>query len=188
MADQPRWNEIAARWWRALQPNEKHPDPSRRAGNRAALARLRRCTTASEAASEPEALDLARRLDASPRQPRRLENALLAAIVLAHVRADDRGASVARSLGGANSERRAPMSPLRLSRLLTAETVEERLIAFRRVVALLGGGANVPDLAHALLDWSERTRIAWAFDYHGVPPPGMKAVPTPEQPAAGDAA
>ena len=188
MADDYSQREAAVRWWRELQPNEKHPDPSRRSGDRAALARLRRCTTVAEAGAEPEALALARSLKAGPRQPDLLGSALLAAIVLAYVRQDDRGASVARRLGAGGADQRARMSPLRLARLLAAETIEERLIAFRRVVALLDGQVNVANLSHALLDWSERTRITWAFDYHSVPPPGSDAAPTLDQPAAGDAA
>ncbi len=188
MLEQSRDSKVAARWWFELQPNEKHPDPSRRSGNRPALARLRRCTTVAEAGSEREALELARSLGATPGQPQRLESALLAAIVLAHVRQDDRGISVARRLGAGGADRRAPMSPLRLSRLLTADSIEERLIAFRRVVALLSGYANVANLSRALLDWSQPIRIEWAFDYHDVPPPGIDVLPTPDQPIAGDAA
>lgn len=181
MADEPRWHDIAARWWRELQPDDKRPNPSLRAGNRAALARLRRCARVAEAGSEPEALDLARRLGISHGGHGRLENALLAAIVLAHVRDDDREMSVARRLGASGPDQRALMSPLRLSRVLTADTAEDRLVAFRRVVALLGGRAHVTNLARALLDWSEKTRIAWAFDYHNVPPPGSDALPEAQQ-------
>jgi CRISPR system Cascade subunit CasB len=182
MADETRWNDLAARWWRALQPDEKRPDPSARAGNRAALARLRRCSATVEAATIPEALVLAGRLGITHGLHARFEGVLLTAIVLAHVREDDRSAPVARQLGGAGPDARAPMSPLRFARLLNAETTEEKLIAFRRAVALLGGTANVPDLARALLNWSEKTRIDWAFDYHGAPT-GPAA-----NPAAGDAA
>lgn len=180
MPEEPRWHDLAASWWRALQPDDARRIP----GNRAALARLRRCTTLAEIAGEREAIDLARRLRVTPDQLRRFEGVLLAAAVLAHVREDKRQSSVARSLGAAGPDQRAPMSPLRLTRLLSAQTFDERLIAFRRAVALLGGKANVPNLAHALLDWSEKTRIAWAFDYHGVPPPGTDTLPQ----VAGDAA
>jgi CRISPR system Cascade subunit CasB len=186
MADELRWNERAFRWWRELQPNDAHPDPAQRSGNRAALARLRRCARVEEAASEPEALDLARRVGVTHAQHGRLEDALLAAIILAQVREDDRSASVARQLGPPGPNQPPLMSRLRFSRLLTADSIEDRLIAFRRVVALLGGRAHVPNLATALLDWSERTRIIWAFDYHNVPSPGTADFTTPTQ-EAGDA-
>jgi CRISPR type I-E-associated protein CasB/Cse2 len=120
-----------------------------------------------------------------PPSPRR-SISLAAAIILAQVREDDRSAPVARQLGASGPDQRAVMSPLRLSRLLTADTIEDRLVAFRRVVALLGGRAHVPNLATALLDWSERTRIIWAFDYHNVPSPGTADFTTPTQ-EAGDA-
>jgi CRISPR system Cascade subunit CasB len=187
MADEPRWHDIAARWWRELQPDDKRPNPADGAGSRAALARLRRCTSAIHAATIAEALELARRLDITHGRHGRFESVLLTAVVLAHVRDDDRSAPVARRLGGAGPNSRAPMSPLRFARLLNAETTEEKLIAFRRAVVLLGGTAHVPNLASALLDWSDKTRIAWAFDYYGVPPPGP-ATANPMQLAAGDAA
>ena len=182
MADESRWNEIAARWWRELQPTDTQP------GNRAALARLRRCTSPAQAAAIPEALDLARWVGITFGRHGRFEAVLLTAIVLAHVREDDRSASAARQLGGAGPDHRAAMSPLRFARLLNAETTEEKLVAFRRAVALLRGAVHVPSLALALLDWSEKTRIAWAFDYHGAPPPTTDATTTAAQPAAGDAA
>jgi CRISPR system Cascade subunit CasB len=185
MADDFPWNK-ATEWWRELQPNDKRPNPISRAGNRAALARLRRCTAVAQAAAEPEALDLARRVGVSHGGHSRFAGALLTAIVLAHVRKDDPGFPVARRLGADGADQRAPMSALRLSRLLSADTEEERLIAFRRVVAVLGNTVNVSDLAHALFDWSEKTRIGWAFEYHSVPRPGSDAIAMPAQPIAGD--
>jgi CRISPR system Cascade subunit CasB len=182
MAEETSWNDIAARWWHALQPVD-----AARPGNRAVLARLRRCTSAAQAATIAEALELARRLGITHGRHGRFETVLITAIVLAHVREDSRANSVARALGGAGPDSRAPMSPLRFARLLNAETTEEKLVAFRRAVALLGGTVHVPNLAAALLDWSEKTRIAWAFEYHGAPPPAA-APANPVQPAAGDAA
>ena len=114
---------------------------------------------------------------------------LLTAIVLAHVRKDVRTLSLGRSLGPPAPDQRARLSPLRLSRLLAADTLEERLIAFRRVVALLNGEVHLRDLTRLLLCWTEKTRIALVFDYHGVPPPGAdKAEPSSPIIIAGDAA
>lgn len=170
----------ATLWWRHLQP-----DPERkRPGDRAALARLRRCTTLIEAAVEPAALDLARRVGVRDGSDTlRLERALLTAIVLAHVRAEDNGRPMARQLGPAAPGEAARMSPLRLARLLAADTFEERLIAFRRAVALAKGSVNVRDLAQALLDWSEPRRIQWAFAYHDAPPPADDEPETPQSDA-----
>lgn len=168
----------ATLWWRHLQPD---PDPDRkRPGDRAALARLRRCTTAAEAAVEPAALDLARRVGVRNGSDSRLENALLAAIVLAHVRSNDDGRPVARKLGPAAPGEAARMSPLRLARLLAADTFEDRLIAFRRAVALAERSVNVHDLAQTLLSWTERRRIQWAFAYHDAPPPAGDEPETPQ--------
>jgi CRISPR system Cascade subunit CasB len=185
MADNTRWNKIAAQWWRELNPeNQKDQLPNARA----ALARLRRCTSLAQAATIPEALDLARRLGVVSTQQTLLERALLTAMVLAHVRDDDPKASAARQLGRASAEARAVVSPLRFARLLSAESTAEQLIAFRRAVALLGGTVNVASLAEASMNWSEKTRIAWAFDYHAVPSAGAQPDATTAQPAVGDSA
>jgi CRISPR system Cascade subunit CasB len=169
MADEPLWNDIAAHWWRE-QLDNKRPGRS----HRVALAHLRRCTSPVQAVAVPEALDLARRIGITRARHDQFETVLLTAIVLAHVREDDQSASVARQLGTGPGQR-AAMSPLRFAQLLNAETTEEKLIAFRRAVALLRGAAHVSDLAFALLDWSEKTRIAWAFKYCGAPPSGPAA-------------
>ena len=176
---------IAVDWWRSLQPDPEH----QRAGDRAALARLRRCQRPEDAGVEPAAIELARNLGIRHGTSSRLGDVLLAAIVLAHVREDNRTLSLGRSLGPPDANQRALLSPLRLSRFLAADTLEERLIAFRRLVALCGGKLHLRDLAVLLLNWTERCRIALVFDYHGVPPPGADATATtsPITPA-GDAA
>lgn len=168
----------AAKWWRSLQP-----DPKRNyRGDRGALARLRRCSDPLEAAAEPTALDLARQVGIRSGSDPRLGNALVAAIVLAHVRTDSQERLV-RRLGAAGPNERARMSPLRLARLLAAESLEDRLVAFRRAVALAKSTADVRDLALGLLDWSQARRIEWAFAYHNTPAPGSAEAPqTDSQP------
>ncbi len=60
----------------------------------------------------------------------------------------------------------ALLSSLRLRRLLTTEGHDAILTAFRRVIALKGGTANVANLATLILNWdNERTRMKFAFDY-----------------------
>jgi CRISPR system Cascade subunit CasB len=146
----------AARWWRELQPD------------RAALARLRRAATPIEAAEEPATIDLARRLRATEHD---LETVALCTAVLAHVRQDDTLLTAQRLGGWTNG--RPLVSLMRFRRLLQAETAADRLIHFRRAVALANQTLNVADLAEALLDWSERRRIAWIFSYHNAPPPNL---------------
>jgi CRISPR system Cascade subunit CasB len=152
----------AIEWWQDLQA-----DPARkRPGDRAALARLRRCATIVETMQDPAALSLFRRCGG--RSPDDLPLAGLAAGVLAHVRnTDPAQRSIARTIGPRSSDEpgTALLKPLRFRRLMEADTLDERLTAFRRLVALAGGTVNVRDLAVALLAWNETRRIRWIYDY-----------------------
>jgi CRISPR system Cascade subunit CasB len=152
----------AVAWWHDLQP-----DPGqKRPGNRAALARLRRCATVTEAMQDPEAINLFRRCGGSG--PHDLPLAGLTAGVLVRVRTDDPAhPRIARHLGPDNTDKpeTALLKPLRFRRLLDAETPDERLIAFRRMVALAGGTVHVASLAAALLDWNESRKTRWIYDY-----------------------
>ena len=159
----PRWGSEARKWWRNLQPAAA--EDGRLKGDRAALARLRRAATPIDAAQEAAALDLYRRLGFKSHEiERRLPSVLMVAVVLAHVRDDDCRMSVARALGKQNDT--AVMSELRFRRLMATEGEDNLLIAGRRLVAMLGRKANVGDLAESFLDWSEKRRMRWAFDYY----------------------
>lgn len=158
MTDAER-TRLAASWWQALQPR-----PNGSGGDRAALARLRRCATAADAAMEEATLLLTRQLGLDWRD---LGRVAVAAAVLAHVRENVGGASAARQLGPGPAG--IVMSWLRFRRLLQAGTEDERIIAFRRAVALAGGRMNVPDLAGSLLDWNDGRRRRWIMDYHNAP-------------------
>jgi len=60
------------------------------------------------------------------------------------------------------------MSELRFKRLLSATEDRDLMTSFRRAVALAGGkNIDVGDVAASLLDWSDRRRMRWAFDYYG---------------------
>lgn len=157
----------AIRWWCDMTP-----DPaSGRSGDRGALARLRRCATVAEAMREPATFDLFRRCGGSGH--RDLPSAALAAAVLAHVRDDDREhAYVARRIGPDDPDKpeTALLKPLRFRRLMEASTEDERLTAFRRLVALATGKLNVRGLAEALLFWTDERRgeelkRRWIYDY-----------------------
>ena len=157
----------AAAWWRALQP-----DPPRHNGDRATLARLRRCATIAEAMNDAGTMALFRACGAD--QPDDLVRVALTAAVLAHVREDRREVTVARQIGpqgGPEVVETALVKPLRFQRLMTAATPDERLASLRRLVALAGGAVNVPDLAEALLFWTEERRRRWTYDYWGVGQP-----------------
>jgi len=152
----------AQRWWRILQPD---PAAGRR-GDRAALARLRRCASVSAAMQDEAALLLFRDLDAS-----------------GHVR-EDRPGTVARLVGPDSLEKpeTALLKPLRFRRLMEADSPDERLAAFRRLGALAGGALPVRDLAAALLDWNDHRRTRWVYDYWNVARPD--ATPAAIAPAA----
>lgn len=162
MTTAAKYGTVAVRWWRALQPR-----PDGGGGDKAALARLRRCSTAMEAAMEPATLDLCRRLDIGFKG---LDRVAVAAAVLAHVREDLPGPPAARQLGAAGPDQTgAAMSPLRFRRLVQAETDDERLTAFRRAVALTGGRMNIADLSESLLDWNDVRRRRWLHAYYDAP-------------------
>lgn len=169
-------------WWESLQPS-KHGEERSGGGNRAALARLRRCSTWMEAAAEPETIMLFRRLGES--DPNRLPRVAALAAILAQVRADE-VSKIASSIGPeGGDDKTARLSPLRLRRLLTTKGDDAILTAFRRLVAMKDGAANVGDLARLILTWdSEKTRMRFAFDYWQA----GAAAPRDEEPAAESAA
>jgi len=166
-----RNRRAATSWWREMQP-----DPAnRRSGDRAGLARLRRCATVAEAMQDPAAITLFRRCGATG--PNDLPVIGLAAAVLAHLRQDQPAQRVARQIGPEAPEKpeTALLKPLRFRRLMEATTDDERLTAFRRLVALAGGTLSLADLADALLDWSEWTQRRWVYDYWNAGQPGQPA-------------
>jgi CRISPR system Cascade subunit CasB len=169
--------KAAVAWWRDLQP-----DPERnQSGDRAAVARLRRCTTVAEAMQDPATISLFQRCGGSG--PWDLPVAGLAAAVLVHIRDDDRAnPRIARRVGPENTDKTetALLKPLRFRRLMGADLPDERLAAFRRLAALARGNLNVGDLAAALLNWSEPRQQRWVYDYWnaGQPTPVVNAEET----------
>ena len=86
MPSSSRIAESARDWWRDLQPSDEQGQP--RAGDRVALARLRRAATPSDAMAEEATLALFRRLGLRSENFPRLPRVALIVMVLAHVRAD----------------------------------------------------------------------------------------------------
>lgn len=156
--------DIAADWWQDLQPyfQDGRRNP---AGDRAALARLRRADL-RVAMEDPATLALFRALGRT--RPDDLPEVALCAAVLARVRENDRTARAARQLGAppGDPDARGAVSPLRFRRLIEAGSPEERLAVLRRAVALADGRINVRDLAAACLDWTEQRRRTWIFEYY----------------------
>ncbi|WP_127076245.1 type I-E CRISPR-associated protein Cse2/CasB [Rhodomicrobium lacus] len=161
-------NEIgdeARKWWQSLQPAKSGEVANANGGgNRAALAKLRRSSTWVEAAAERETALLFRRVGSGNEQ--RLRRVGVLAAVLAHVR-ENETVKIASSVGpNKGDDTTAQLSQLRLRRLLSTSGDDEMLTAFRRLVALKGGTANVADLADLIMNWhSENTRMRFAFDY-----------------------
>ena len=154
----PTSPEIAFEWWRRLT----QPEGPARGQRRASLASMRRAATPIEVMQEPDALRLIGRL---PNHPDRI--ATLAG-VLAHVREMD-GRPVARAIGrnSLDDDRSALVSETRFRRLLQAHD-DELMGSMRRLVRMMKGKVNVPDLAAAILYWGDRTKRRWIFDYYGV--------------------
>ncbi|MCV0369521.1 type I-E CRISPR-associated protein Cse2/CasB [Filomicrobium sp.] len=173
MSNEPFKEEKAAvlAWWRQLQPQDAEGRSTR--GDRAAIARLKRVPNILEAAAEPAAANLYRRVGFT-RPSIDLPRAALLAAVLAHVKKDDPLHPVAEAIGAPRSgdETAALISPLRFKRIVSAREPDELLIVFRRVVAILGGRADIKNIAAVLLGftdarWGDITRTQFAFAYHG---------------------
>lgn len=160
--------DAAWKWWTSLQPGEH------RRADRATLAKLKRSSGLMEAASEPATADLFKKLGFDKNKAGiELPRAALIAAVLAHVRADLNVETLARSIGTprGGDDTTALVTQLRLKRLIAARELDDLLIAFRRVIAILGQTANVKDVARQLLLWTDehhadRARTVFAFAYH----------------------
>lgn len=180
MSETPSPSQVAERaraWWRELQPADERGQPKE--GDRAALARLRRCATPADAMVEEATLALFRRLGLKGTDRRRLPQVALIAMVLAHVRADAEPGPdgfrprAARAVGRASLEDKdsAKMSALRFRRLLAAREDAELAQQMRRLVALADGPINIGDLAASLFEWNhpqrgDEIRQRWTFEYY----------------------
>ncbi len=172
--------DTAKAWLALLKPRELKGQMV--PGDRAAIAKLKRASSVSEAAAEPSTAELfdklfGAELKAEKNRARFIElhlpRAAVIAAVLAHV-GEHRHETIARAVGTPRGgEGSTPLiTPLRLKRLLAAREPDDVLIQFRRTVAILGHAANVRDLAIQLLAWTDDergdlTRTRFAFDYHG---------------------
>lgn len=164
MTESRQWSgsAIAEAWWRDLASYETGGHVTR-GTRRAALANLRRASTALEVIQEPEALRLITRLPHE--NPDRV--AILAGI-LAFVReSDDR--PVARAIGriSLDDDESGIMSENRFRRLMQVPG-EELMGAMRRLVRLTKGRANVRDLSFSVLRWGDGVKKRWIFNYYGV--------------------
>ena len=146
---------VAYQWWEAL--NGKWEGTRQTGEDRAALARLRRASP-DEAMCEEATLRLFRAL--GYKSPDYLPRVATLAAVLATIRDDGRG-RFGRQIGREKIEddQTARLKIGRFKRLLDAQTEDEIATAFRRAIAILGGAANVREVAKYVLFFDdERTR------------------------------
>jgi CRISPR system Cascade subunit CasB len=172
-----RLGSQARAWWRQLQPaaGEGHGK-----GDRAALARLRRASPA-DAMSHEATIELFRDLGYGARDHHRLPRVATLACVLAHVREHAPSQSFAAAIGRASfgDADSAALKPIRFQALITAEGEEDVARAFRRALAVAGGGVDVADLSRLILGFeSEEVRRRLTFDYFGA---GRDAAAEPDE-------
>ncbi|MBA3343227.1 MAG: type I-E CRISPR-associated protein Cse2/CasB [Gemmatimonadaceae bacterium] len=166
--------EKARTWWFTLTHRER--------GDRGALAELRRCRSPVDVLGIRPAIALARNLGVTDNSSDdRTRNVLDLARVLARVKEDDPKRRPMRVAGfqkfvdpmaaSAKSDEKPVLSETRLARLLRTGEGEEKVMAFARLIALLGGKINVGALASDFLYWNhpafgDGIRERWAFDYY----------------------
>ena len=161
----------AFHWWNALQPQKRENGTT--PGDRATVARLRRCSHSMELAVEPATAELFGKLrfDHAKATDQNIATAAVLAGVLAHIRKQAAG-SLARAMGARQGER-AIVSAIRMKRFMAAREPEDVLRQFQRILAMLGDAADVRDVAATVLAWldpspvGDRARTRFAFAYHG---------------------
>jgi CRISPR system Cascade subunit CasB len=149
--DPPR--TILLRWWEDLQE---------RAGDRATL---RRCRTPTEVVFEPPYHELYRQLT----DHAYVHEDDLATVAGLAVRVDENATdkplgqqmAAPRGAGG-----RPVLTPARFRRLLDLEDRERVFSSAIRVVDLLDGTLNLPDLATTVYWWNDRAKKHLAYDYY----------------------
>jgi len=168
----PGPGDRARAWWRRVC------DPA--SGDPGARAQLRRCRSTNDVLAIPAGMNLPRMLGVLPRDgayvDARFARALDLARVLAHV-TEDGGGSPMREVGwptfpGSRREgemdRGPRLSEARFRRLMQSEGGEDLVAQFTRLIALMGGRANVAALSDAFRWWDHpdgRTKQRWAFEY-----------------------
>lgn len=167
--------DTALAWWR------KHCHPQ--SGDPGTRARLRRARSSVEALRVVAAASLARQLGAVPKDSPAPDWRLRAAVDLARVLAHVQEHTAVHPMKAAGwksfprdrkeseaGEDRPVLSGARFRRLLETGDGEEKVAAFTRLIALLGGTIDVARLAADFLNWNhptygDRVREHWTFVY-----------------------
>lgn len=140
------------RWWDALDKDH---------GERA---RLRRCHTLAEVVFSPAYHRLRQALERYGKVD--YDGLALVAGLCVRVRTSTDSGSVAEQMATGKTDGSARVSGLRFRRLLKVKEKEELLGAMTRVIALVGGTANIQSLAQSVYFWNDGTRKDWAFEYY----------------------
>lgn len=149
------WSELR-RWWTGLD------------ANRGARARLRRAKTPEEvfvcADFQRGLIPLLReaRIDMTPGDAERLARAVG---VLVHVKTLLAEGHIARQLAPADKSQESVRDP-RFKKLLATTAPDDLFLLLRRLVAYLGGAAELKSLVRGAADWTEKTRRAFAVEYY----------------------
>ncbi len=143
-------------WWEAL--NE----------NRGERAELRRCHSLAEVVFSPAYHQLRRVVEGYGRVD--YDGLALVAGLVARIKTYTYGISVAEQMATGKQDGSARVSGLRFRRLLKVKEKEELLGVMTRVIALLGGAADIQSLAQGMYFWNDSTRKDWAFQYYSKGP------------------
>jgi CRISPR system Cascade subunit CasB len=150
-----RVGDVALCWWEGLKED------------RGSRAQLRRCRDLTEIFFFPAFHELVRKLRSKGHSNR--DRAAAIAGVLAHVKENRRDIEGGKSFAGEMAEpkqARALVSGLRFRRLLQKGGCEELFVPLIRIVHLMDGAVNVPDLAESIYYWGPKRRRDWACDYY----------------------
>jgi CRISPR system Cascade subunit CasB len=185
---EPRPKHMARDWWKKVC----HPST----GDPGARARLRRCRSTNDVLAIPAGVLLPRMLGDLPREGDhtglRFSRALDLARVLAHV-TEDVPLHPMREVGWpmfpgsrreGDMERGPTLSESRFRRLIQSEAGEDLVAQFTRLIALMGGHANVAELSEAFRWWDHpdgRTKQRWAFQYFNAGAAMRSAHDSPEE-------
>jgi len=152
-----RVGKLALKWWEILR-NDK-----------GAQAQLRRCNESTDVFFCPAFHDLVRCLDTWGRQQKVVVAVMAGA--LAHVKTNVGGCSFAAQMAARKSGgEKARVSGLRFRRLIQFKKREALFGPLIRIVRLLEGAANVPDLAESVYYWGDARRREWACAYYEAAP------------------
>lgn len=139
-------------WWLSLNDH------------RGERAELRRCSTLVEVAFTPAYHRL--RLAVGKFGAVNADGLALVAGLAVRVKNSVAGDTLAEQMATGKSDGSARVSGLRFRRLLKVKERDDLFTAMGRVIALLGGAANLQSLANSVYFWNDRTRKQWAFEYY----------------------